>query len=168
MKIGELKKWPRLHKRATTCHKKYRAHYGEDFGKCVDDEHLGCAFCWKDTLEGYIFWAYINREDIQSAKELHPELFIDTRGHRHLENEEVKQYLIDKGFPVECDVKITDLPTVDGENTDMYGNPVEYIQIPIMDKVLDTLNELGEEGWKLVVKEGPVYTFLRNKRGGAS
>lgn len=195
MKIGDLKKWPRLHQRALVCQTEYitSSGIGPVFGQGADSRSIGDAFVWEDTLEGHVFWSLILQRNIQAAKKLQPHLFIDTRGHRHSENEEVKQYLADRGFPVEGIPQITDLPTVDGENTDMYGNPVEYtvlkkpinfnrkyrvvvgdglvktqyeyIQIPIMDKVLDTFNELGEEGWKLVVKEGPVYTFLRNKRG---
>lgn len=54
--------------------------YSENKGKSIkelQDINISAAFDWSSTIEGHTFWSHVNKGNMDSAKELRPDLFED-------------------------------------------------------------------------------------------
>ena len=91
MKVGELKKWPKVYDL-------YKSYCEEGYS---DDEEVGEHFCWDSTEEGYLLWALLDEGSFEDVENLHPNLFEAEEGVPEEDLQEEKYEWIEwKGGPV--------------------------------------------------------------------
>ena len=138
MKVGELKKWPKVYDL-------YKSYCEDGYS---DDEEIGEHFSWDGTEEGYAFWELLSQNLANYAKKLQPHLFEvkeEEIPEEDLQEDQESEWIEWKGGPKAPVSEDTEVE-VRYKNGDTYtdianiftwwhdGNPDDIIAYKIIDK----------------------------------